>query len=177
MARKYTFFCKALSKDAFVYKGEFESEPQDGLDLFPLYKIEFNKKSLLLWKDSLNGTHTILTGKYEGFTRSTVTISGSGLQSTAKRNSLFSDGWSFVYMADKFKWRVPASTGEWCLINAKDQIIAKFNRATSIAGKIGCLHLGANIDNNLEALVVLTCEIVHRTVNSSEQTAATAHGS
>ncbi|KAJ1727140.1 hypothetical protein LPJ61_004738 [Coemansia biformis] len=168
----FTLFKDRDTKDVCVFRGDSEQRPTVSTGQFPEYKAVFVRRGIELRRFTASVDHEFLKGRFEGLTRRTATVSGGGMQVAIKRSSLFSDGWQFVYMSDTLKWSVTQLGGEWLLSNSSGQVIARFQRRSSWAGRRGVLYVMGH-DRNLEALIVLSCEIVNRTVDSSEQAAAT----
>ncbi|KAJ1855915.1 hypothetical protein GGH12_005362 [Coemansia sp. RSA 1822] len=166
-----TYFRKsAFSRDALVYSGDLDSQPAEGTLPFPIYYLDIGTRHINLCRNATQVTSPLLTGKQHGILGRTATIRGD-IISSAHRNGVLSNAWTFVYMAEEFKWSISRWSNRWTLVDGRGNNIALFERASFRASKIGTLNISAGLSEHLVWLVVLTCELVHRTVKASERAA------
>ncbi|KAJ1727138.1 hypothetical protein LPJ61_004736 [Coemansia biformis] len=175
MVETYTYFRRTkVSRDAVVYKGALEEMPNPETGPAPTYVAEMSFRTFALHENTDSGTRILLTGHYEGILGRSAVIKGDHLLSMAKEGGLFDDGWSFTYMADSYRWRVAWFGRRWTLEDRNKNVLAKLERASFKYTKIGVLEILTEMDDDLKALVLITCEVVHRTIKSSEAAAASS---
>ncbi|KAJ2498278.1 hypothetical protein GGH96_004427 [Coemansia sp. RSA 1972] len=166
-----TYFRKsAFSRDVLVYTGDLDSQPAEGTQPYPVYYLDVGSRHINLCQNATQLTSPLLAGKQHGMLGRTATIRGDFI-STAHRNGAFSNAWTFVYMAEEFKWGIARWSNRWTLVDGRGNNVAVFERASFRASKIGTLSIPAGPPEHLVWLVVLTCELVHRTIKSSERAA------
>ncbi|KAJ2776491.1 hypothetical protein H4R18_005640 [Coemansia javaensis] len=168
----FTFFKDDSSKDVRVFRHELDREPLASSGASPEYKAVFSRRGVDLRRYDAAVEHELIVGHYEGLLRRTVVATAGSESVKIKRCSLFSDGWEFVYMCNTLRWRVVHLSKEWALYDGGDNVVARFNRASFWTGKRGVLRILVDADRILQALIVLSCEIVNRTVESSEVSGA-----
>ncbi|KAJ2560557.1 hypothetical protein GGH95_004826, partial [Coemansia sp. RSA 1836] len=111
----------------------------------------------------------LLSGKYEGFMKRSVSLSGYGSTTLAKRSSIIKSGWSFVdFMSNEFTWRVSGWSTSWTLSDVNGQVVAKLTRATLHRNKLGTLEIMEDVPESLQSLIIVTCKLVHQTVQDGE---------
>ncbi|KAJ2135435.1 hypothetical protein GGH17_002375 [Coemansia sp. RSA 788] len=169
-----TYFRKsAFSRDALVYAGDLDTQPAEGTLPSPVYYLDVRSRHINLCRNATQVTSPLLACKRHGMLGRSATIRGD-ITSSAHRNGAFSNAWTFVYMAEEFKWSIARWSNRWTLVDGRGNTVAVFERASFRASKIGTLNIMPGHPEHLVWLIVLTCELVHRTVKSSERA---AHGS
>ncbi|KAJ2700425.1 hypothetical protein H4R19_005472 [Coemansia spiralis] len=173
MAAVYTFFKESYAKEVCVFRGDHDKLPATSEGKFPEYRAVLGRRTIELRRCEASVDHEFITGRFEGLTRRAATVSSGGsVLATFKRCSLFGDAWQFVHNSETYKWHMTRLGKAWTLRDGAEREIAIFQRRSSWAGKRGTLRIVARHNQSLGALIILTCEIVNRTVDSSEQAAA-----
>ncbi|KAJ2135147.1 hypothetical protein IW136_004384, partial [Coemansia sp. RSA 678] len=131
-----TYFRKsAFSRDVLVYTGNLDTQPAEGTQPFPVYYLDVGSRHLNLCRDATQATSPLLACKQHGMLGRSATIRGD-IISTAHRNGVFSDAWTFVYMAEEFKWSIARWSSRWSLADGRGNTVAVFERASFRASKI-----------------------------------------
>ncbi|KAJ2808230.1 hypothetical protein H4R20_000957 [Coemansia guatemalensis] len=170
----YAFFATSMmSENIVISSGEFKHKADAESAQAIAYSIEKHHKVLELLIKTPDGMRPYATGMLEGHSRSEMTIRGHSLAASAKRNNFCSDGWSFVHLSGTYKWQISNLLGnKWTLSDPSGKVIAAFKHKTWRVRKYGVLRIMENVDDDLRAVIMLTCDIVRRTVMESEQAAA-----
>ncbi|KAJ1727139.1 hypothetical protein LPJ61_004737 [Coemansia biformis] len=156
----------SLSWRVAVFDGEPEKRPDAGADSNPAYAAHIHSRKFEMTKSSGTSQVSCLEGKFEGLTQRRIVIRGAGVVSTGKMacrgNSV---GWTFVHLANEYKWVAPMFSKAWELTDASGRIIATFDRYLHKLRTAGVLRIvdGA-VDDTFESLIVLTAIIVSQTV-------------
>ncbi|KAJ1662745.1 hypothetical protein EV178_005611 [Coemansia sp. RSA 1646] len=131
-----------------------------------------SRQSFELVQNNSNETHKVLTGKYENLLRRKALIRSEHGLSSAKRNGVFSCGWTFTYMSNEYKWSTAAFNRRWVLRDINDREIAEFTRASLAFKRIGKLEIYHEqtepMDPEFVAMIVLSCKLVHNTAKANE---------
>ncbi|KAJ2802649.1 hypothetical protein H4R21_002333 [Coemansia helicoidea] len=172
MAVAYTFFAESDTNEVCVFRCDHDKPPAAWEGRFPDYKTVFGGRSIELRQYEASVDREFITGKFGGLLRRSAIVSGNGVHATIRRCSLFNDAWQFVHNGNTYKWQVTRLGKAWSLQDGVGHEVATFQRRSFWAGKRGVLRIAGKYDRSLGALVILTCEIVNRTVDSSEQAAA-----
>ncbi|KAJ1850502.1 hypothetical protein LPJ73_003422 [Coemansia sp. RSA 2703] len=150
---------------ALVYAGSAESKSwKTALQEPPLYEINFRGRYIELRQTISESTTTVvLKGEYHGLTRSSATIEGFNSSASAKRRSKLKYGWSFVdFNSNEFQWFTTVLGHTYTLRDGNNKEVAKFVLRLRDYRAVGTLTiLEENMPEQLLALVMLTCKIVH----------------
>ncbi|KAJ2558867.1 hypothetical protein EV175_000601 [Coemansia sp. RSA 1933] len=133
-------------------------------------------RSFELIDNSSGEQRKVLTGSYGNFLRRKAMIRSEHGLSSANRNGMFTNGWTFVFMSNQYKWTVPPFSKTWTLKDINDREVATFSRAMFKPRRIGKLEIHSQqsetLDPDFVALILLTCKFVHNTVKRNERRAA-----
>ncbi|PIA12546.1 hypothetical protein COEREDRAFT_84059 [Coemansia reversa NRRL 1564] len=162
-----------MSQDIVISHGVFKHK-KDAEDAQAIvYSIENHREVLELLTKTSEGMRPYATGTLEGHSRSAMTIRGHSLAASAERNNFCSNGWTFVHLANTYKWHISRLSGnKWTLSDMTGKDIAIYKRESMRLRKYGVLRIMTNVDDDLRAVILLTCDIVRRNVVQSEQIAA-----
>ncbi|KAJ1725429.1 hypothetical protein LPJ53_000359 [Coemansia erecta] len=153
---------------ALVYEGSAESKNwKTEMQYPPLYEINFRHRHIELRQTISESTTTaVLKGEYHGLTRSSATIEGFNSSVSAKRRSKLKYGWSFVdFSGNEFKWFTTVLGHTFTLCDVNNKEVAKFVlrlRNYRVAGTLTILE--EKMPEQLLALVMLTCKLVHNSM-------------
>ncbi|KAJ2808231.1 hypothetical protein H4R20_000958 [Coemansia guatemalensis] len=165
----FTFYKDRLfSKEVVVYRDERDEQPENDGNAPPEFEIKIHTRSLLILENTGSGTQELLSGTYENLAKTSALLNGKSSISMAKRKSIVSREWSFIHLSNTYKWDVKLLNREWSLHNADGNVLARFNRLWFGFKKLGRLYMVDGLDKELQAMVLLTCELVHRSVKARE---------
>ncbi|KAI9501002.1 hypothetical protein GGI25_003076 [Coemansia spiralis] len=168
VADTFTLFRKKVTNCATAFRGDYESYPESD-NVRPIYLINFKGSSLEVLQDTDGNTRSVLAGDFESIIRNSAIVRSDNGLSSLKRNGIFTSGWSFTYLSDKYIWTVSTWNRTWTLKDANDKPIARFTRSSLKFKKIGVLNIYKQSDPVFVAIIVLTCKLVHNSVKSNER--------
>ncbi|KAJ2455792.1 hypothetical protein GGI03_006446 [Coemansia sp. RSA 2337] len=88
----------------------------------------------------------------------------------AKRMGIFDCGWKFIdFGSNEFFWRISGWNSSWTLTDVGGRVVAKFSRAGFRMSKLGVLEVMEDVKEPMLTLILLTCKLVHKSVQESEQ--------
>ncbi|KAJ2016238.1 hypothetical protein H4218_003839 [Coemansia sp. IMI 209128] len=166
----FTLFNKgAFSQGALVFDRDYKDRPEALANGEPLYRVYTKWRAVELLEDTAVGPKALLSGKYEGLMKRSVSLNGFGSNTLAKRTAILRSGWSFVdFMSNEFTWRVSGWSTSWTLSDVNGAVVAKLTRATLRRNKLGTLEIMEDVSESLQALIIVTCKLVHQTVQDGE---------
>ncbi|KAJ1850511.1 hypothetical protein LPJ73_003419 [Coemansia sp. RSA 2703] len=146
---------------ALVYAGSAESKS---------WKTALQEAALLRQTISESTTTVVLKGEYHGLTCSSATIEGFNSSASANRRSKLKYGWSFVdFNSNEFQWFTTVLGHTYTLRDGNNKEVAKFVLRLRDYRAVGTLTiLEENMPEQLLALVMLTCKIVHNNMCCSD---------
>ncbi|KAJ2813737.1 hypothetical protein H4S07_000447 [Coemansia furcata] len=165
----YSLYHKgAFTRSTLVFPNDHKNLTSAQEEGQALYEITRHTRSMELIRCA--NTQTLLTGKYEGFTARTMSLTGFGATTKAKQAGMWKLGWKFIdFSSNEFTWHVSAMSSSWTLTDQGGRVVAKFTRARLRISKLGVLEVMERVDEALLALILVTCKIVHHDVQESEQ--------
>ncbi|KAJ2093508.1 hypothetical protein IW140_003515 [Coemansia sp. RSA 1813] len=165
----FSFFRKgAFSFDGIAFSGDHEKNPQKKNDILPTYCLHIGSKSIELLEQTPAGLQPAVTGEFESVFQSKALLHTKNSLSSAKTNSTFSRGWTFVYLSSEYKWKVSLMSTKWTLTDTNKQVIASFKRSNMKIMRLGTLNIHIPADPELTALIVITCHMVQYTNEACE---------
>ncbi|KAJ1800374.1 hypothetical protein LPJ59_001145 [Coemansia sp. RSA 2399] len=171
-ATTFTIFRKSvLSVDGLAFSGKHAKNPQKENGILPAYQINMGNTSLGLLEQTPAGLEPAITGYFEGISLTKALLHTKNSLSSARSNSTFSRGWTFVYLSTEYKWKVSLMSTKWTLTDVNKQVVASFKRSMWKMMHIGTLTIHVLADPELTALIILTCKMVHYTNELYETTA------
>ncbi|KAJ2547184.1 hypothetical protein EV175_005321 [Coemansia sp. RSA 1933] len=165
---------KALSYDGLAFSGDHDKNPQKENGTLPVYHINIGNKTLELLEQTPAGLEPVVTGSFDNISQAKAMLHTKNSLSSAKTNSMFSRGWTFVYLSSEYKWKVSIMGTKWTLTDINKQTIASFKRSSLKMMRIGTLTVHVPVDPELLELIVLTCKMVHYTNEVYETVAVIA---
>ncbi|KAJ2457406.1 hypothetical protein GGF42_002693 [Coemansia sp. RSA 2424] len=170
MPSSFTLFNKgAFSQGALVFDRDYKNRSEALENGVPVYQVYTKWRTVELLQPTAVGPKALLSGKYEGFMKRSVSLNGYGSTTLAKRSSIIKSGWSFVdFMSNEFTWRVSGWSTSWTLSDVNGQVVAKLTRATLHRNKLGTLEIMEDVPESLQSLIIVTCKLVHQTVQDGE---------
>lgn len=129
-------------------------------------------------KSTSAGTGPCMAGRYRGFGRRRVEITGDSFSTVAKRTKVFDKGWSFIDShSNEFSWHVSLLNHKWTLMDGAGKEVAGFKRVKFSRTKIGHLELYEDkLSEQQVGLIVLSAGLVYRTVKRAERRASASSG-
>ncbi|KAJ2741972.1 hypothetical protein GGI20_004805 [Coemansia sp. BCRC 34301] len=170
MPSSFSLFNKgAFSQGALVYDRDFKNRSEALESGEPIYQVYTRWRTVELLQNTAVGPQTLLSGKYEGWLSLSVLLNGYGSHTRAKSSGTFRSGWSFVdFMSNEFTWRVSGWNTSWTLTDINGSVVAKLTRATLHRNKLGTLEIMEDVPESLQSLIIVTCKLVHQTVQDGE---------
>ncbi|KAJ2485488.1 hypothetical protein IWW37_005927 [Coemansia sp. RSA 2050] len=166
------YYKGTFSHSVLVLPGDYKNRSTALENAEAIYEIISKWRTITLTplKEAVVGSEPLLSGKYEGWTSHTVRLSGFNKATVAKRMGCMNLGWKFIdFMSNEFCWRVSGWNSSWTLTDAGGRVVAKFTRAGGLRlSKMGVLEVMENVDEPLLALILLSCRLVHQSVQDSE---------
>ncbi|KAJ2740121.1 hypothetical protein GGI20_005970 [Coemansia sp. BCRC 34301] len=171
MPSSFSLFNKgAFSQGALVYNRDFKSRGEALESGEPIYQVYTGWQTVELLQNTAVGPQTLLSGKYEGLMRRSTLLNGYDSNTRAKRSGILRSGWSFVdFTSNVFTWRVSRWNASWTLTDINGSVVAKFTRATLHINKLGTLEIMEDAPESLQSLIIVTCKLVHQTVQAKER--------
>ncbi|KAJ2908917.1 hypothetical protein GGI21_002402 [Coemansia aciculifera] len=170
MPSSFSLFNKgAFSQTALVYENDFKDRAAALESGEPVYTVYTKWRKVGLQQTTAAGPKDLLLGKYEGFLKRSVSLSGYGSSTAAKRAGVIRSGWSFVDLtSNEFTWRVSSWNTSWTLSDVNGAVVAKLTRATLHINKLGVLEIFEDVPESLQSLILVSCKLVHQTVQDGE---------
>ncbi|KAJ2818559.1 hypothetical protein FBU31_005825 [Coemansia sp. 'formosensis'] len=166
----FTLYNKGVfSQGALVFDRDFKDRSEALENAEPLYQIYTKWRTVEILHNTATGPKALLSGKYEGLLKRSASLSGFGSKTLAKRTAVLRSGWSFVdFSSNEFTWRVSGWNTSWTLSDVNGAVVAKLTRANLHRNKLGTLEIMEDVPESLQALILVTCKLVHQTVQDGE---------
>ncbi|KAJ2898260.1 hypothetical protein GGI21_002403 [Coemansia aciculifera] len=171
MPSSFSLFNKgAFSQTALVYENDFKDRAAALESGEPIYEVFTKWRKVGLQQTTADGPKALLLGNYEGFLKRSVSLSGYGSSTAAKRTGVLKLGWSFVdFMSNEFTWRVSGWKTSWTLSDVNGAVVAKFTRTKLHRNKLGILEIFEDVPESLQSLIIVSYKLVHKSVQDGER--------
>ncbi|KAJ2862195.1 hypothetical protein GGH94_004426 [Coemansia aciculifera] len=156
-----------------VFNDDFKNRSSALENAQPVYEIVSKWRTIEIQPSNAVSQQILLTGKYEGWTGHSVSLTGFGGITVAKRMGVLNCGWKFVdFTSNEFFWRISGWNSSWTLTDVAGKVVAKFTRAGFHMSKLGVLEVMEDVNEALLTLILLTCKLVHQSVQESERSSS-----
>ncbi|KAJ2053166.1 hypothetical protein H4S04_000846, partial [Coemansia sp. S16] len=160
----------AFSRSVLVFNDDFKNRSSAQENAQPIYEIISKCRTVEIQPSNATSQQTLLLGKYKGWTGHSVSLTGFESTSVAKRMGIFDCGWKFIdFGSNEFFWRISGWNSSWTLTDVGGRVVAKFSRAGFRMSKLGVLEVMEDVKEPMLTLILLTCKLVHKSVQESEQ--------
>ncbi|KAJ2751681.1 hypothetical protein GGI19_004330 [Coemansia pectinata] len=167
------YYKGAFSRSAIVFNDDYKNRSSALENAQPVYEIVSKWRTIEIQPSNAVSQQILLTGKYEGWTGHSVSLTGFGGITVAKRMGVLNCGWKFVdFTSNEFFWRISGWNSSWTLTDVAGKVVAKFTRAGFHMSKLGVLEVMEDVNEVLLTLILLTCKLVHQSVQESERSSS-----